>query len=62
MTLKGSTRDWLILLVEKKNNTKAIEIRSYIDFLESEIKRLNHNKSISEVREIKETPSEWRDL
>ena len=38
--MKAATREWLNNLVENKNNSKAIEIRNYIDHLEAELKRV----------------------
>jgi len=37
--MKQATRTWLANLIVTRNNSKAIEIRDYIEHLESELKR-----------------------
>lgn len=39
--MKAATRRWVNELAVKSNNSKALEICEYINFLESEVERLS---------------------
>lgn len=50
--MKAATRRWVNELAVKSNNSKALEICEYINFLESEVERLSgHNPSEYELVE-----------
>jgi len=51
--MKQVTRKWLSNLIVNKNNSKAIEIRDYIDHLESELKKVIDETQTQSLAQIK---------